>query len=148
MPPYSSLRTFIQALTTGRTNITYVLEQMASDPGCKQRLAGEIAQPGAFSHPISQTLHQELIQSGMTEPEVAHMERWPNEQKESVRTQIDSAWKNGQPLHFSWELHDGDDPATELRRDANQDVRIVFRSPRKGVRITSRINLGEIMVEV
>jgi hypothetical protein len=148
MPPYSSLRTFIQALTTGRTNITYVLEQMASDPSCRERLGPEVSRPSSFSHPISSALHQELIQAGMTEPEVAHMERWPNEQKELVRSQIDAAWKSGGPIHFSWELHDGDDPATELRRDANQDVRIVFRSPRKGVRITSRLNLGEVMVDV
>jgi hypothetical protein len=149
MPPYSSLRDFIDALSTGNTNITRVLERVSNDPGQRNQHLPQISQPGAFNGHIPQWICTELTQAGMTQAEIDHIEqRWPDAQKETVRALLYEAWTGDRPIHFSWELHEGDDPRTEVRRDANQDVRVVFRSPRKGVRMKGAIRIGEVHVDV
>lgn len=147
MPPNTTLREFIHALATGDTNVTCVLERLANNAEQRAAHTEDIGRPGAFNGRLPEWLRIACIQNGMTSAELDHIERWPDAQKEIVRSQIDQASAHGRPIHFSWELHAGDDPLSEVRRDQDQDVRIVFLSPRKGVKLSSKINLGDITVD-
>ncbi len=149
MPPYTTLRDFISALSTGSTNITRVLEDLANDGTLRadpaagadiNRQNGFDRLPGWFS--------TACVQRGMSQEEVDHIAAWPGPEKETVRSQIAAAWSQNSPIRFSWELHEGDDALSEVRRDQNQDVRVVFRSPRKGVHLDSHIRIGEVKVDV
>ena len=146
MPPNGTLRSFINALTSGETNVTRCLERLANDPGKRQKYAADINAPHAAVGQLPGWLRNEMVQAGMSQTEVDHAERWPDAEKEKVRRQIVAAMDGNTTIHFSWELYDGDHPVSELRRDPNQDVRIVFRSPRKGVKL-SLINHGSVSVE-
>ncbi len=80
--------------------------------------------------------------------ELDHIERWPDSQKEVARVQVVAALTESRPIHFGWELYDGADPVCDVRHDANQDVRVVFRSPRKGLKLVSSEDPGEVTVEI
>jgi hypothetical protein len=166
MPPYSSLRTFIDALTTGQTNITRGLDTLANNESKKAAYGAQIAQPGHLSgNQLPDWLRRELSSTGVTAEEIAHMERWPADEREAARAALHEAWTAGHDVRFEWEIHEGGNPKTERRGNPPADAiepasmaaqssgtgrplaRIVFRSPRKGVRITSKVNLGEIKVE-
>ncbi|MEO8456341.1 MAG: hypothetical protein ABI559_00885 [Chloroflexota bacterium] len=149
MPPYSTLRDFIGALTTGDTNITRVLERVTNNEANRQKYLPQVEKPGAFNGPIPEWICTEFRQAGMSQAEIEHIqERWPDSQKETVRAQLYEAWTQKRPIHFSWELFDGDDPRSEVRRDSNQEMRVVFRSPRRGVKITSKVRIGELKVDI
>jgi hypothetical protein len=146
MPAYSTLKSFINALKTGDTNITQCLERLANDRAKRAQYATDIRALHAGVGQLPGWLRNEMVQVGMSQPEVDHVERWPDREKEKVRLQLVDAMEHDSDLHFSWELYDGDDPLTEIRRDPNQDVRVVFRSPRKGVKL-SLVNLGGVTVK-
>ena len=149
MPPYSSIRTFIDALSSGETNITRCFEKVTNDSAKRQAHAQALAGVGVLNGPhLPSWLQNELIQSGMKQVELDHIERWPDSQKEVARVQVVAALTESRPIHFGWELYDGADPLCEVRRDANQDVSVVFRSPRIGLKLVSSVNLGEVTVEV
>ena len=148
MPPYTTLRTFIEAISTGKTNITRSLEKATNDPARRAALATAIAAKDAFNHPISREIHDALIQAGMTQPEVDHIQRWPDDQKERIRSRLVDVWGQNKSIYFSWEIHSGPEPVTEITTDSSGDSFVAFRSPRAGVRITSSLNLGNIQVDV
>ena len=146
MPANGTLRSFINALTSGQTNITRCLERLVNDSARRQKYPADINAPHAAVGQLPGWLRNEMVQAGMTQVEIDHAERWPDAEKEKVRKQAAEAIRDERPLHFSWELYDGDQPVSEVRRDPNQDVRVVFRSPRKGLKL-SLVNLGGITVE-
>jgi hypothetical protein len=146
MPPNGTLRSFINALTSGETNITRCLERLVNDPARRHKYAEDVDAPHAAVGQLPGWLRNEMVQAGMSQAEVDHAERWPDSEKEKVRKQVAEAIRDEHPLHFGWELFDGDQPLTEVRRDPDQDVRVVFRSPRKGVKL-SLVNLGSVNVE-
>jgi hypothetical protein len=146
MPAYSTLRSFVNALKTGDTNITQCLERLANDRAKRVQYATDIHALHAGVGQLPGWLRNEMVQAGMSQPEVDHVERWPDAEKEKVRVQVVEALEQDRNLHFSWELFAGDDPVSEVRRDPNQDVRVVFRSSRKGVKL-SLVNLGGVTVE-
>ena len=146
MPAYSTLRTFVEAVRSGLTNITSCLETAVNDPQNRLDHAADMSSPAVASGPFPSWLRSILGSAGMSQAEIDHMERWPDSQKEIVRLEIVSAIQGNRPLRFGWELHGGDTPLSEVRHDANQDVRVVFRSPRKGV-LLSGLNYGSIHVE-
>ena len=146
MPAYSTIHSFINAIKSGDTNITQCLERLANDAAKRQKYGADISAPhGAVGH-LPGWLRNEMVQSGMSQPEVDHVEQWPDNEKEKARVQVVEAIRDERVIHFSWELYDGGQPLTEVRRDPNQDVRVVFRSPRKGVKL-SLLNFGDISVE-
>jgi hypothetical protein len=146
MPAYSTLKSFINALKTGDTNITQCLERLANDRAKRAQYATDIRALHTGVGQLPGWLRNEMVQAGMSQPEVDHVERWPDREKEKVRLQVVEALDHDSNLHFSWELFEGDDPLSEVRRDPSQDVRVVFRSPRKGVKL-SAINHGDVKVE-
>ena len=146
MPAYSTLRSFVKAIRTGDTNITQCLEALANDSAKRQQYLNDINAPQTAVGALPGWLQIELIQAGLSQAEVDHCSRWPDAEKEKVRRQVADAIPDRQKVHFSWELWDGNDPQSDIRRDLNQDVRIVFRSPRSGVKL-SLVNYGDISVE-
>ena len=148
MPPFTTLRDFISALATGDTNITRVLEELANDAGMKSAHQADMRVAGTFD-PLPSWFTDACAQHNMSPEEIQHLSVWPEQQRDSVRAQISEAWEQNRPIHFSWELHEGDNALSEVRRDQNtQDVRIVFRSPRKGVHLDSHIRIGEVKVDL
>jgi hypothetical protein len=82
----------------------------------------------------------------MKPEEIAHVSNWPAAEKERVRAEIVAGIQDGQPLSFTWELHDGDRPDAEFRTRQGGGRMIAFRSPRSAVRL-SRLNYGDVRVE-
>ena len=133
MPPYSKLHTFIDALKTGETNITRCLDRLVNNPQKRREHFDFAKQVNAFSN-FPGWLRDELSQAGMSQEEIDHIQRWPTEEKETVRIQIVDAVQEKRPLRFGWELYEGGRPVSDVRREAGRDTRVVFRSPRAGVR--------------
>ena len=145
MPAYSTLRTFIDSLRTGETNITRSLESLLNNP-VKRGDYGDRVRTLDVTQPFPAWLREELLAAGMKMKEVNHVERWPNAGKELVRRELQAAIGANGTLRFTWELFDGDDPDTEVRQRQGADTRIVFKSPRKGVQL-SHLNHGAIHVD-
>jgi hypothetical protein len=146
MPAYSTLRSFVKAIKTGDSNITQCLERLANDVAKRQQYLSDINATHTAVGALPGWLQIELIQAGLSQAEVDHCSRWPDAEKEKVRKQVADAIPERRSIHFSWELWDGNDADSDVRRDSDQDVRIVFRSPRKGVKLSS-LNYGDISVE-
>jgi hypothetical protein len=149
MPAYSTLRDFVDAITTGETNITKRLTALSNSESKRRDHRDKMAQPGLLNGTrFPGWLRGELLQGRLSEQELQHIERWPDPQKEIARTEVYAAWTESRPIYFSWELYPGDEPITEVRRDPNDDVRLVFKSPRKGVHLNSWLNMGDISVDM
>jgi hypothetical protein len=150
MPPYTTLRTFIDALKSGETNITRVLEDVAADRPLLEANAADLRTPGRFHPVFPDWARGALIDRNrprcLSLQELAHIEAWPPDEKEAVRVQLARSLDEPVRLVFRWEIHDGDEPRTELRRESGGEAQLVFRSPRAGVELTSRINMGDIRV--
>ena len=134
MPPYSRLQTFVDALKTGETNITQSLDRLVNDDRKREAHVDFVTTANAFAS-FPDWLRDELANAGMRPEEIDHIERWPNEEKGLVRIQIVHAIRDNRPLRFGWELYDGGRPVTDVRRQPGRDARVVFRSPRTGVRV-------------
>lgn len=146
MPPFSTLRTFVNSLKSGETNITRSLERLVRDDKKREKYREWVDRPNSLDGEFPPWLRTELVQAGMKEAEIEHIQDWPDSQKEVVRAQISGAVKDKRPLRFGWELYDGKHPKSDVRRDSDQEVRIVFQSPREGVEL-SFVNYGKVRVK-
>jgi hypothetical protein len=136
MPAYSTLRTFIDSLRTGRTNITTTFDALLLDRAALREHPEwpTFRDTPVLNGPMPQWLRNILSTAGIRDIEIIHIDQhWPAAQKELARQWIAAAIEEDVPLSFSWELHDGTDPVNEQREEGR---RIVFRSPRDGVRIS------------
>lgn len=151
MPAYSTLKTFVKSLKTGDTNITQVLGEILKDrqDARDQEIWPTFRDtPDLLKYEMPVWLRAYLRSKGMRDDEIDHIhEHWPPEAKEEARQWIAEAIENDYQLRFSWELHEGRLPENELRDDGR---RVVFRSPREGVRISglhvSYIHIGGVHV--
>ncbi len=142
MPAYSSIKTFIQSLRTGETNITITLARAVAAEG-----VDNIRDPASVNPHLSNWLRGVLAAHGMRPAEITHVDNWPPAKKEEARAWVVAAVDASRSVAFAWELFGGDDPAN--RRDdpgAPQPVSITFRSPRRGVRL-SGLNYGQVHVD-
>jgi len=146
MPAYSTLRTFIAALKTGQTNITRSLEGLINDDEKRQGHAWRVRNAGVFDGAFDPWLREMLGDAGLSTPEIDHVERWPDPQKETVRQEIVAAIDDNRTLGFNWEIWEGADPVSDVREETPGTRRVVFRSPRAGVRL-SGVNFGSIHVD-
>jgi hypothetical protein len=145
MPAYSTLRTFIDSLRTGETNITHSLESLLNNPEKRRARAGDV-QNLDVSQPFPEWLREEFRNAGMSEKEINHIESWPNTGKEIVRSELQAAIGTNGTLRFNWEIFDGDHPETAVRSRDGANARIVFQSPRTGVQL-HHFNFGAIHVD-
>lgn len=137
MPAYSTLRTFVKSLQTGQTNITDTLDKLLSDQPALRSNRNWLTfknTPNLLDNPVPAWLRALLKANGMRDIEIDHIDQhWPPDEKEKARQWIAYAIDHGQPLTFNWELHEGKN-AINVQRNAG--ARIVFLSPRDGVRIS------------
>ncbi len=146
MPPYSTLRTFINSLRTGETNITRSLETVTNNAALRQDHAGDINSPPAFAGQFPGWLRRALAGAGMKPQEIAHIESWPPPAKDVVRQQVAHALTDGRTLLFRWEVHEGANPESHVHHESAAEALVVFRSPRSGVHL-SALNFGSVRVE-
>ena len=146
MPAYSSLRTFVNSLRTGQTNITETFVKALADPNF------DPSQSDADSKvvPLSPWIVTQLKRHGMEQDEIDHLNNeWPSAKKYLVRQWVHAAVTANpkRSVAFSWELFAGDDPDNSMVDPGAPDpVSITFLSPRQGVRL-SRLNFGSAHVE-
>ena len=143
MPAYSSLKTFIQSLKTGETNITKTFAKALAAEG-----VDNISDDTCIDPHLSDWLKSALAKHGMKPEEIAHLENdWPMEKKKEVRLWIVSAVQASRSVAFSWELFAGANPSNRKDDgDPPEPVSITFQSPRKGVRL-SGMNYGQVKVD-
>ncbi|MEX0682544.1 MAG: hypothetical protein WD904_03015 [Dehalococcoidia bacterium] len=146
MPPYSTLRTFIDALRTGETNITQCLENVTNNRALRDAHLAEVQTPNAFDGALPQWLCDALDQAGMSNDEIRHIERWPAREKEIVRQQVALSIGDNRTLRYGWELQDGDAPVSDVRVQNSNEAVIIFRSPRSGVHLKT-VNFGFVDIE-
>ena len=143
MPVYSNLRTFIDSLNTGETNITKTFAKALAAEG-----VDEIRERASVDPHLSDQLKDILAKHGMKPEEIAHVENeWTGEKRNEVREWVLAADAASRSVAFSWELFAGDDPANR-REDpgAPEPVSVTFLSPRKGVNL-SWLNYGQVNVD-
>jgi len=147
MPAYTNLRTFINALKTGRTHITDCLDRFFQDAATVQshRRYAEFA-AGDWSGGPPPWLGEFLDEIGLTPPEREHVLRWSPAELERTRATAAGAAAAGQAPTFRWGLHDGAAPLAVPRSGSRGNPEVLFQSPGASLRLTS-INYGEVYVE-
>lgn len=133
MPPMSTLRTFILAIQSKRTNTTKALDlllaknQSGSHPlqPYLQRL-----QDGDFSGDLPPWAKLALTGAGVTPgPEMDHVDAWPD--KDEVRDWVVKAIMENRSIKFFWDLHDGDHEQNQADDPGgNGDIKVTFKSPK------------------
>jgi hypothetical protein len=165
MPEKSSIRKFIEAVNSGQTKTTKVLNRLfegktASYNGAMLADAAHLGQPNSLNQ-LQAWAKDELRKPGNSDPELAlsdadldHFDSWPPGEKEKVRQALVAAvGPPGGPsrdIHFSWALYAGTDSATQLDPPGlagTGDIRVTFLSPNKNV-TKSPVTFGEVHVEI
>ncbi len=145
MPAYSTLKKFIEALSTGETHITQTLAKALVAEG-----VGVISSQSSVDPDLSDELKDIFATYGMKPEEIAHIEKeWTGKKRNEVREWILAAYGASQPqaVTFSWALFDGDDPENKkVDPGAPDPVSVTFLSPRKGVKL-SWLNYGDVTVD-
>jgi hypothetical protein len=78
-----------------------------------------------------------MIERGLTNAEMDHMEHWPDAQKEIVRAAMVMAITNSRPVKFEWVLQRGGQSENEIDLPAAGPITVIFRSPRAKVKVTT-----------
>jgi hypothetical protein len=131
----STLRTFVESVHTGQTNITRVLSKLMQYPARWQDNTGDIT-----VDPLSSFLNAQFSAPGrMTPEEVSHIEhQWPMAQKETLRDEVIRAIQADRRMVFKWGLTSDDEPRTDVawppdNTPLDVPVLVTFLSPRRGV---------------
>ena len=137
MPPNSTLKTYLQAVNTGDTNITRVLTILMHYPAQWQPHPPDDFQ---VDPTLSDFLKDEFKKPGrMTLAEIDHIEnQWPMALKENLRTHVLQAIEAGRPMVFKWGPTPGQAAATDIvwppsNAPLTVPVRVTFRSPAEGI---------------
>ena len=137
MPAFSTLKTYMDAVHSGQTNITRVLNLLMQYPAQWKGTQIEV-------NPLSQPVKDEFSAQGrMTLAEISHIEnQWPMAQKQVLLNHVVNAINADRPMVFKWGLTSGPDPETDIvwppeGAPPTQPVMVTFRSPRAGVTFTS-----------
>jgi hypothetical protein len=139
MPPGTTLRTFIEAIQTGQTKTTRALDDFFRNPGGLDGHPGrkDFKNAGAFNAlPGWATT---ALQPHLSALELAHIDSWPNDQKDNVRAKLDQAIHYSRnAVHFFWQPHPGNSEEVEIiDPDQDGDITIIFKSPRNKITQTA-----------
>jgi len=147
MPAYSSLRTFVNSLRTGQTNITKTFVKALEDPNFDPV---EIDDNIKVVPSLSPSIEAQLKLHGMKQEEIDHInDEWPAPKKKLARKWVhDAVTANPKrSVAFSWELFAEDEPDNKRHDPGAPDpILIRFLSPRKGVKL-SRSRASQIHVD-
>jgi hypothetical protein len=134
VPPYSTLKTYLQAVNTGQTNITRVLTTLMQYPAQWRGKQIEV------NPHLSKDVSDEFKAPGrMTSDEINHIEnQWPMAQKQDLLTAVLTAIEAKRPMVFKWTLTTDPTPKTDIVWPPNDapptvPVQVTFRSPADGV---------------
>ena len=167
MPEKSSIKKFVEAVKTGKTKTTKVLNAVfenktAAYNGSTLFDASHLGQARFLDDlraPDLDLVRDELRKPGKSDPELAlddadldHMNSWSPDEKEKVRKAlVDAVGASGaasRNIHFSWALYDGGDSKTDVDDPGPPgDIVVRFLSPRKNVD-KSGFTYGEINVKI
>ncbi len=148
--------TFVDILRTGRTKITKALDTLFADPGRLRsdpnfaEMQKEAAADGNAHFDSLPTWAKKRLESFLNAKDharlCAHIDAWPNDQKEKVRKKLVQAIDENRRVRFFWELHRGENRATEIFDPGEgREIIITFRSPRKSITETHgriKVNVG------
>lgn len=165
MPARSSIQAFIEAVNSGQTKTTKVLNRLlegktASYNGAMLSDAAHLGRANSLDQ-LQGWAKDELRKPGQNDPELAlsdadldHFDSWPPAEKEKVRRALAAAvGPAGGPsrdIHFSWALYAGTGSATQLDPPdlaGTGDIRVTFLSPHKNV-TKSPVTFGEVHVQI
>ena len=141
MPPSTTIRHFINALKSGRTNITEALDGLFNDPAFLATYP-QFATAN-FDAPLPDWARTALSSRNVSSDEIDHIDAWPG--KEALRQQVLQALQAGAGLQFFWEVHRGADEENVVAAGAGNTTG-TFRSPGNTVRL-SFITFGDVQVE-
>ena len=156
MPEYSSIKAFVNAVKTRRTKPTKVLDALFSSPAGYQ--GTPLLQSLRHAHALDdlpQWAKDELVKPGQSDPELAlsaaelaHINSWPDDEKEKVRAAIVAAVDGARNITFLWELHDGALSVTQVDGLAGTGaITARFLSPRANIR-KGGTTYGEVHVDI
>jgi hypothetical protein len=135
LPPFSTLRTFINALETGETNITRVLNRLMHYPKKWEPNVADIT-----VDPLSTFLTDLFGEPGAMKPvEIEHIENaWPMDQKQELRDHVLQAIATGRRMHFKWVQKSEPGAQTDIVWPPDDaplavPVDVIFHSPRPGI---------------
>jgi hypothetical protein len=146
----STLRTFIQSVNSGETNITRVLTLLMRHPAQWQGNKGSIG-----VNPLSSFVTTQFRAPGrMTQAEVDHIaNQWPMDQKEALLADVLNAIDAGRPMVFKWTLTSENQPKTDVawppsHTPLDVPVHVTFKSPQAGVTYAQEFQGGNEEVTV
>ena len=147
MPAYTKLKTFVNALKTGRTHITDCLDDFFRDLNRVQNHQhhGDLLS-GDWHVALPIWLGGFLDEIGLTGPERDHVLLYPKRELERARAAAASAVAAGSSPTFRWGLYDGSEPLAVVRTGRGGNPEVLFQSPGASLRLTN-INYGEVYVE-
>ncbi|MEX0749743.1 MAG: hypothetical protein WD359_02960 [Dehalococcoidia bacterium] len=144
MPPMSTLRTFITALSTGETRTTKALEGAARRRrgAAADELLAALRRRGALNAPLKDPIRQVIRKAPLPDRYIdGCIDAWPDAQKERARRAVVKAMRDGKRLRFRWGLTAGRGYETEIRTVGSLTT-ITALSPRH----TLHIGGGEVHV--
>ena len=149
MPPMSTLRTFILAIQSKQTNTTkalnLLLEKNPNGPPHPLQPYLDRLKAANFSGVLPAWTKLALTGAGVAPgPEMDHIDSWPN--KNQVREWVIKAISENRSIHFSWELHDGNNEENQVQDPANDgNINVTFRSPNHKVH---QLGADQISIDV
>lgn len=147
MPAFTHLRTFVNALKSGKSHICECLDAFFHDPAAVQANPHYAAfDAGSWSDGPPDWLGGLLDSIGLTAEERDHVLRWPAAELEKTRAAAAEAVRAGRAPTFFWGIYDGATPAARKRTGADGHPEVVFESPAAALRLT-QVNYGEIYVD-
>jgi hypothetical protein len=144
MPPMSTIRTFIDALSTGRTRTTKALEEATSRRrgATAEELMAALGRRGALNAPLEDPIRQIIRKTSLPDRYIDRcIDAWPDAQKERARRAMVRAMRDGKRLRFRWGLTAGRGYETEITT-AGTRTTITALSPRS----TLHVSAGEVHV--
>jgi len=143
MPPMTTLRTFIEALSTGQTRTTRALDEAIRQRGAAaDELMSALSETGALNAPLQDPIRRLIRKTPLPDRYIDRcIDAWPDAQKERVRRAMLKAMRDGKRVRFRWGLTTASRYETEITTAGNRTT-ITALSPRS----TLHISGGEVHV--
>jgi hypothetical protein len=131
----TTVQTFIEALRRRQTNTTLGFDAIFTPPYNTQDWLEEIMVEHAFDDALPPKAAKALGRAGLKPAEIAHLNLWPEDQKEAARLAVVQAIQASPQLRvrFFWDLTDGPEPKIEIVTSGDP-YEVTFFTPRSALR--------------
>jgi hypothetical protein len=138
----STFADFIAARNSGRTNTIEVLEKIFNMFDQNHQHFGWFSQTRALDNPIPGEVRAFLIEEGLQDVEIDHLDDWPARQKERIRRRVVTNALSSQRrlVQLLWRVTMLNDEQTEIDEpstDSNDRVVITTSTPWRNIRISA-----------